>query len=193
MESLEPQYYLRNGRKYLPLMRKPSCSGKGHDLFIFCSNSAIGVSWDCVTWLFGDLSIPATVHQDKDMQQVTYVEVIHHDGLLLVVNDDILLMELSCTTRPTLPEKLDGELIPEPELHLKPLRVFQLGLAPFYMKITQLELNFDCGRPFFLLVAEQEQTEVMNSTSGEPFDNMEWKEYIREKFRFVIKRIDFDN
>ncbi|ODN03029.1 hypothetical protein Ocin01_03656 [Orchesella cincta] len=174
VQSLEPRYYSNNGRHHLPLLRTAQCSGKGHGLFVLCNNEAIAVSWDSITWLFDKL----TYLKSNKFRNVHHVEVIYDEGLLLVVDENIIFMKLSMKVDP--PNMVNGINLTEPVLEVKPVRIIRLDFFPWYRKITQVELDFDNGLPFLFIVAERLFRKVGRNVE-EDTDGLD----------FIMKRIDF--
>lgn len=182
IENWQPMYCSKHAQRYVEQMEsKMLCHGKGLGMFVFCSSTVIAVSWNGGTWAFTELEFPFVEPSKDGSQDVSHVEVVHiNNGILLVVNGDIVLAEVSkLTTGRLLPNQL-----PRTELQIKPLRHFRTGLASLQKQVRQIELGFDGGQPFFLVIAEDKPVE-----KGRQFG----EETVNKPFSFSIMRITFDN
>ncbi|CAL8109081.1 unnamed protein product [Orchesella dallaii] len=177
VDSVEPRYYSNNGRQHLPLLLKAECSGKGHGMFIFCSNEAVAVSWDSITWVFD--AFPSS--KIGEFRHVYHVEIIYDDGALVVVDENIIFMKITLKFGP--PNIVNGINLTEPVLEVKPVRIIKLDFFPWHRKITQVELDFENGEPFLFIIAERVFRKVDKSCELNPNTGLE----------FVMKRIDFVN
>jgi len=179
VDSLEPRYYSNNGRQHLPLLREAECSGKGHGMFVFCSNKAIAVSWDGISWLFAKLTC---LKAGECCLHAHHVEVITDDGILVVVDDNIIFIKLTFKVNP--PNIANGINLSEPQLEVKPMRILKMDFFPYYRRITQAELDFENGQPFLFIIAERIYQKIRGGESvGE----------CKNALDFVMKRIDFLN
>lgn len=165
--------------------KKILCHGKGHGMYVFCSATVIAVSWNGRTWAFSKLEFPFVDPNKTDSQDVSHVDVVHfNNGLLLVVNGDIVLAEVSkLTTGPDKPGR-----IPKIELKIKPLRYFKTGLASLQKQISHIELGFDCGLPFFLVIA-RDKPKLPSSTEERYY--LSDDKPVSNPFSFSIMRMTF--
>ncbi len=129
--------------------------------------------------MFGSLDFPV---RGIKQNSVSFVEVMNHNnGLILVVNDDIYIVDLIV--------KENGQhfcqetFLSEPEVEVKLLRVVQTGLAPRCREVKHLELNFDQGQPFLFLVSQWTWQKKVEENSRHRKD--------LDMCSFAMKRIDF--
>ncbi|CAL8076170.1 unnamed protein product [Orchesella dallaii] len=140
LESYSPRYFANSCTDILAMAGKTKCSAKGHGIFVFCTNQGAAVSFDSIMWFFTTLPLPP-------QSEVSTVEVVGDDILLIGVNDKLLFLRLSIIS------KMSSS---DPFVDITTLRIIALPKFPLYGKISKTEFDFDCGKPIVIVTSIQE-------------------------------------